>query len=247
MFSEGGSAGAIILAIMRYLFRVERFWSDIKAQISRVLPPNIMHRVTDSEAQLVVDTPENLSREHAHLLVERECDRIGFLTGHFVTPVFEGIEHADHVERIVSFQMDAVVSYPLEESITVQNWDATIAAQLRLWHLAKEKFRLPQVRVILLFQIAELSTPLIPPYKNQTQPPDPRTEAKLLRDLASHQDPAKPHSKEVCAYCKWLKIPERFPEPNEEAWRVLSGRIPVLEKLARQVIEQRISRAAKVP
>ncbi len=81
MFSEDRTVGAIILAIMRYLFRVERFWSDIEAQISRVLPSYITYRVTDGEARLVLDTLENLSREHAQLLIERECDRIGFLTG----------------------------------------------------------------------------------------------------------------------------------------------------------------------
>jgi hypothetical protein len=235
---------------MKYLFRINRFRQDIEPDLPRLLPGNITYSVAKEGASLSLKTAGELSPERAKYLVERECDRIGFLTGDFVTPVLTTVEHPTHMERTVSHSADALLSESPDASVIEQVWgDSTITIQLRLWRLAKEQERLARLRIILLFQIVELVMPVTrdgkdyPPYSDTTRPPDPRTEAKLLRDLASHQDPRGPSSEALRRYCNWILIPEKFPDPTDvDSWRKLSGRIPVLEKLARSMISQRISR-----
>ncbi len=238
---------------MKYIFRIKRFPAFIEETLPRLLPERMTYKADDRKAFIALETATQLSEDLSLSLVRRECDRIGFLSGSFVNPVLSAIERGvNTITGIATARADVLVMVPPDPSATAQKWDTRLPLQLRLWRLAKEESRSPWSRIMLLFQIAELVMPTndqkyFPPYSHPSRTPHPHTEAKLLRDLVSHQKPVIRNS-QLRAYCKWLGLPPKFADPNDATtWRVISGRVPVVEKLARSVINQRISRRKRKP
>jgi hypothetical protein len=124
--------------------------------------------------------------------------------------------------------------------------NVVLAIQLRLWILAWEHWDHPMLQILLLYQIIEVDSSAgparEPKYKTRSAEPTPLKEAKLLRDLCSHQ--GRIGNKELINYCKRRQLPEdRFPTPaDESAWSTIKGRIPVILQLAHTLIKQKLMR-----
>ena len=185
----------------------------------------------------------------------RECDRFFFLTHFFLNPALESRIVMKRFPLLSSIVFDVETAIELAKLerpslahtafVTRQNWDDLTANLLRLWRLAHEPGGSAIPRVLLLFQIVELASDpsnreLRESYHNPKEPPDEYAEARLLRNLASHQ--RNTLSSELQNYCDWLGIERKFPHPG--TWSTLKIRKAIghLRKLAASLIDQRISR-----
>jgi hypothetical protein len=91
-------------------------------------------------------------------------------------------------------------------------------------------------KIILLYQIIELSAPSYPPYLNSTKPPHPLTECKLLRHLIAHAGDA--NSSELRTYCAYLNVPPVMLDRTDSAYvELLSSKCKLVEAQAKGVLE----------
>jgi hypothetical protein len=172
--------------------------------------------------------------EKTQPLVERELDRLFFLTNNRVNAVIcrRTVGTTLHCKYRVLTTIP-VGKYPL-------NWTPDIELQLRLWSIASESNDL-RLRVLFLFQIIELSYPdtrdpsSYPVYKSHLQPPHPRTEAKLLRHVVAHAGNAR---SETEMYLRFLDLPAKLSNLTHEYWsHTLESRISISELEARRILE----------
>ena len=181
--------------------------------------------------------------------VQQECDRIAFLTGEDPEPRFARKDNPDGSTTASSTRGARTAGYvPIPADLDRQVWDVALPVQLRLWQLAGLP-RLPiAVRIVLLFQIIEIAFPNrsnatdYPKYEGPSWKLHPRTEARLLRDLASHGKTAMGNP-EIQDYCALHKLPAESHDPrNRLLMQLFSGRVVVVEKEARGIIDQAITR-----
>lgn len=232
---------------MKYVYAVSRFQAFAPKQASAVLPQHFSFREEDGRLLLVVEPPSNLTDEQVFGQVQQESDRHFFLTGEQLDPKPVRKEYPDgSVIGLASLSEDAYLIKPLPPEIDRQQWQIPLAVQLRLWQLAKLPDLPVAARINLLFQIIETRYPDqndYPEYKDPKAPPHPRTEAKLLRHLASHGNTQTVTSKQLKLYCQHLGISEEFHNPTDADFiRVLRNRLSVVEREARKVIEASITR-----
>lgn len=219
-------------------------------QARAVLPKSFsLQEEEDDQLLLAVTPPSGFTDEQTFNQVQQECDRLFFLTGEQLDPKLLRKETTDG--RVTNFKfltMDAVVVEPLASEVERQQWDASLPVQLRLWQLT----RLPNLPVAtqinLLFQIIEISFPntkdqsAYPPYNNAHSPPHPRTEAKLLRDLATHGK-KRMEARQVKSYCQYLGISDESHDPTDSDFiQALCKGGRVIQAEARRVIDDSITR-----
>lgn len=166
-------------------------------------------------------------------LVERELDRLFFLTCVRL--------RAEMCRRTVTadFRFSYRVHGGIPPGTAPLSWTDSLALQFRLWSIAVDNSD-PIVRVLLFFQVIEISHPdmadksVYPPYCDPTQPPQPRTEAKLLRHLVSHAGDSRP---ETSAYLSFLGLPPRLSNLTHPDWLAkVCDRLPVVESEARAIL-----------
>jgi len=233
----------------QFFFKVKRPLDGL-VDFKRILPAHFGVVEGGSTLFLVVKGAASpLGLQTATLKVQRECDRINFLTGVDLSPVFTRELKANGMSTgTLCITSTALVVKPLPSTTGRQVWTGTLGVQLRLWFLAKADSTPLLSRVNLLFQIIECAFPdtsdghAYPEYKNPMTDPAPLTECKLLRDLASHGHSKKVKSPQLKLYCKRHRLPEQFADPtNEKVMRLIDSRIGVLEIEARKIIAQEIT------
>lgn len=235
---------------MRYVYTLSGFRALTIEQARGALPQHFSFREEREQLLLVVEPLGVVTDEQAFGHVQQECDRLFFLTGEQLAPKILRKENPDG--RAVGFgsiTADAFITKSLSTEVDRQQWHIPLAMQLRLWRLAQSPNVPIAARINLLFQIIEISYQNThdeneyPKYKDSRKRPQPRTEAKLLRHLASHGNTRTMSSKELKRYCKHLKISEQFHNPTDiDYLRVLHERFPVVESEARRIIEASITR-----
>ena len=232
----------------KFFFKVKRP-TDSLVDFKRILPAHFGVVEEGSTLFLVVKGAASpLGLQTATVKVQRECDRINFLTGVDHSPVFTRELKANGMITVRRHTTGtAYLVKPLPSTVGRQNWRGTLGVQLRLWFLAKAESTPLLSRINLLFQIIECAFPdtndglAYPEYKNRKGAPAPRTECKLLRHLASHGRAQAMTSSQLKLYCKRHGLPLKFADPtNETFMRLLDSRIGVLEIEARKIIEQEI-------
>jgi hypothetical protein len=180
--------------------------------------------------------------------VQRELDRIRFVTGEDLMPVFVFEAKADGsrtTTRAIRGVSRIIHRWP--SSLGQQSWAPSLDVQLRLWFLAKSEGTPLPSKVNLLFQIIECSFPdtkdpvAYPKFNNPAHDPDPRTECKLLRDLASHgKKPA--NGSQLKDYCQKYGLPAEFSDPaGGKVLDHLKSKIPLIEQVARKIIENQLT------
>ena len=147
---------------------------DVDVQVFQgILPEEIRVELRQDGLYAVVASavPED---DTTQPLVERELDRLFFLTCVRL--------RAEMCRRTVT--ADFRLSYRAHGGIPPEtaplSWTDSLALQFKLWSIAVDNSD-PIVRVLLFFQVIEISHPnmtdksVYPPYCDPTQPPQPRT------------------------------------------------------------------------
>lgn len=179
-----------------------------------------------------VQTPrQNDSR--AQFLVDRELDRLFFLTHLRVkAEVCGGSVSAD-------LRMTWNIHGAIPSGTKPQRWNHSLGIQLRLWSLASETDD-PILKIILLYQIIELSFPNLssyPQYKDSRYPPDPLTECRFLRHLVVHVGAVD--SASLRAYCAHMGFPSTMLDRTDAAHvERVSGKWRLLEQQASNILRR---------
>lgn len=151
------------------------------AAVNSALHPSMRMEERNDGVYIVVQTTKE-EDEEAHQLVQRELDRIFFLT--CVRASAAMCSRLVHADLVCSYRIHGRLPADLQP----QEWNSTVALQLRLWNVAADMVD-PAVQLLIYFQIVELAYPhqdAYPKYTDSSRAPDPKTEAKLLRHLVAH-------------------------------------------------------------
>ncbi|HBE40936.1 MAG TPA: hypothetical protein DDW27_06975 [Bacteroidales bacterium] len=184
-------------------------------QLSSVLPSNFALLKESEQLVLVVDLEHSSNESEVFYYVQRECDRLFFLTGEQLNPKLLRIEDAGkrHLFKNRGFITSGFER--LQDDIDRQQWTHKLTLQLRLWQLAHLPDLPVSVQIVLLFQIIEAEFPdtkEYPPFYESDKVPHARTEAKLIRNWVSHQGEVR---KQLLRYCKYLEIEPGFFDPTD--------------------------------
>ncbi len=233
---------------MEYCYNISKFKTFESNQAPKIFPDNFKLNIKDDKVSLIIRT-ENVLDSEVFIEVQRECDRIFFLTGEQLDPHFQWKKDGDgitHCTKDIKCDFRTVKRIP--DNIANQQWDLSLAVQLRLWQLAKLPDLPVNVKINLLFQIIEITFPdrteqtNYPKYTDSNASPDPKTESFLLRDLVSHGTEVRIKNDDLKKYCKFLKVKETFYDPVDiDFKKAVEGRFKIVEEEARRVISERIT------
>ncbi|HEV6968080.1 hypothetical protein [Roseateles sp.] len=196
----------------------------------KALPAGLVLEGRSDGAYIIVATLLE-EDEHAQYLVDRELDRLFFLTGvRFRAEMCRRSVHAD-------LRANWCIHARIPNNVAPLSWSYNLALQLRLWSVAFETLD-PMIRMLLLFQIIELSYPApsdFPPYLDSRLAPHPLTECKMLRHLIAHAGDADHNS--LKRYCAHLGLPEVMldrTDPTHVA--AIASKLPLMELEARKCL-----------
>lgn len=204
----------------------KRLISDTDA-FQRMLPESMKFERKKDTYYLEVQT-EIEEDERAKFMVTRELDRLFFLTSVRI-----------EAEICARMKTSAVrtgwsIHGPIPTGTERQTWTYELGLQLRLWALASEVLD-PLSKIILLYQVIELSQPVFLRYATAKQPPDPLTECKFLRHLVTHVGNVE--NEELKRYCDYLGLPAVMLDRSDPAYvDLLNSRLPILETEAQKII-----------
>lgn len=233
---------------MQTLFKlVPEGQNPLKVDITSANPtlPAGMHMERRNDGlYMVVDTPVE-EDEDAQLLVQRELDRLFFLSGLRMQPAM--------IRRIVaaSFGQTYLIHQNLPEHLGTQDWNPKLALQLRLWRVGMDTVDRP-TRLLIFFQIIELQ---YPDSKNATAYPSyrvvplhPRTEAKLLRNIVAHAGQA------TSADTRWyleehLKLGDMMmADRSDPRWnKIINEKADHVQGVAVDAIEEALGYSSTIP
>lgn len=234
---------------MKFVFNISRPHRLTLDESSSILPEDFSLREEDGQLLLIVEPIRHSSEEHVSNRVQQECDRIHFLTGEQLNPKLARIENPDGS----GLAWSSLPSYlygvrPLPLETDRQQWQTTFSVQLCLWRLAQTPDLPVVAKINLLFQIIEISFPNTrsvedyPEYNEPDNDPHPRTEAKILRDLASHGK-KQMGNPQIEDYCRHHGLSAESHDPtNAKFIGVLKKRSRIVEEEARKVIDSQITR-----
>jgi hypothetical protein len=198
------------------------------AKLQRALPSamRVDVRPDGTYVEVGVESEREVTAQH---LMDRELDRLFFLT----CVRLSAVECTTTAAKTLTGRWRVHAKLP--ESIGPQQWTETLTLQLRLWTVASDEDD-PLVKILLLYQIIELSGRESPTYDDAASPPHPLTECRLLRHLVAHAGQAKP---EVRRYCEHLGLRHTLGNrADPELVRILTTKVPMLEREAKKVLEE---------
>ena len=193
-----------------------------------MLPSSMTVVPRDGDCYIEVET----QREEdacAQFHLDRELDRLYFLT--CVRVRAEMCRQTVFTERRFAWSVHGSIP----PGTKPQTWSYALGLQLKLWALACEAVD-PLARIVLLYQIIELSAPIFPVYSDSARPPDPLTECKLLRDLVAHAgDVDRPQLQRYCAY---LNIAPLMLDRTDDAYvELLAAKCSLVEQQAKRILQ----------
>lgn len=168
--------------------------------------------------------------ERCQYLIDRELDRHFFLTSVKIS--------AEMVRTRVSsdFSINYRIHGSLPDNIRPQNWNYELPIQLRLWSLASDTKDL-RIKIILLFQIIEISKVNFPKYTDPTSAPHPLLECKFVRDLVSHSGDVS--NNQLKLYCSFLNLPEVMLDiTDSNHQKIIFNKVNLLIDEAKKIIEK---------
>lgn len=194
------------------------------------LPKNIRVESRADGTYVSVDSkdPEDSTAQYC---IDRELDRVYFLTCVRVRAVMCR-------KRVTASQsIRYSIHGTLPVTIAPQVWSYNLGLQLRLWAIASELDD-PLAKLLLLFQIIELSYPLrsdYPQYIDSAIPPHPRTESKLLRHVVTHSGEVT--GTELKNYCEHLGLPHlMLDRTDQQHMDIFAKRVAIVENEGKAVL-----------
>ncbi len=219
------------------------------AQLTKIFPVNFVIE-QDDKIYLLAEFPPVTTESDSLYIVQREIDRIFFLTGVNMKYELKTIEDDNGINiGLNNLRMDLGVVELLPNDIDHQQWSKdNITVHLRLWNMAHSLAIPLAAKINLLFQIIEIEYPntqdkeVYIPYLDTKNPPSNMTEAKLLRDLMSHGKNSKVKT-QLENYCKFLKLKPGMHDPaDRDFMNCVKKRLFVLENEAQKIIESKITK-----
>lgn len=217
-------------------------------QAKRIFPNNFRLDTENDKTFLIIVTTENTSGSEVFIEVQRECDRISFLTGEQLNPQFQYAKNAGGIKTYQQYiDSSAWFVKPLPQNIDKQEWDGDLETQLRLWQIAESPDLSIATRINLLFQIIEIAfsgkdikTNCLDKYSDSNKSPCPIKECRLLRNLVSHGGEAG--DCELRTYCNFLGISTTLHDlTNPIFMQAIKNRLDVIKVEARKVINGKIT------
>lgn len=207
---------------------------DLKL-LQQALPPSMRVEDRPDGLYVLVDTPIQ-DDPAAQALMDRELDRLHFLTCVEV--------RAEMCTRTVISDLRGSyrIHGNLPPDVRPQVWKDPLPLQLKLWSLAASTDD-PPSKVLLLFQIIELSHPntsdptSYPRYCDARVAPNPRTEAKLLRHMVAHAgSDIRP---ELEKYLSHIGLKPMLANHIDPAWRAaIASRVASVQQQAEATIKE---------
>ena len=230
----------------KFTFQLFNFDSLDIDEIIRLLPNHFSLIRKEGDTFLTVIFDDAIDEKEIIYLIDREFDRIYFLTGCKIDFSLIHIMYSDGRQQArceIKYSINAIQKIP--DNIGPQQWENNIDTQLKLWRLAHEDNIALGARVNLLFQIIEIEYPdnkNYPEYNDPKLEPSPMTEAKLLRHIVSHgKSPIK--SSQLRKYCKFLGLRAEMHDPaNPKFVDAINRRLPVITNLAKEIIEAKLTK-----
>jgi hypothetical protein len=202
---------------MKYVYNIKHSANLTPDQFRCVLPSHFLLREENEQLMVIIEREGEPDEKQVFYEIERECDRIFFLTGIQLDPTLIRVERPDGLKMAHSaIKSDCILYEQLPSDLDRQQWTQILEIQLRLWQLANLPNIPLSVQIMLLFQIIECfypdtndskSYPVYDP-NDFSQPPHHRTEAKLIRDWVSHQK-KKVDRRQLQNYCKYMGLKEK--------------------------------------
>lgn len=213
------------------IFRLLHDGDELRVDLSafQSMLPQTMSVVHRGGAYFIEVETSKQEDERAQFHVERELDRLFFLTSVRV--------RVEMCKRTVSakFQGAWSIQGPIPRGTKPLQWSYKLGLQLRLWSLACQTMD-PLEKIVLLYQIIELSEPSFRPYSDATQEPDPLTECKLLRHLIVHVGNVRDN--QLKTYCTHLNVPPVMLDRTDPSFvELLSVKWKFVEEQAKGVLQ----------
>jgi len=204
---------------------------DIDVPIFQRSLPSDFEVTDEAEGIYITIASQNPEDERCQYLVDRELDRHFFLTS--VKIRAEMMRRTLTGNRVIRNRIHGC----LPKVIGPQCWNYELPIQLRLWSMADDADD-PALKVILLFQIIELSYPEKSHYPRYTAPntaPHVLTECKFVRHLVAHSGDVG--DEQLKWYCEYLNIPEMMLDPTDSTYAtIINQKLKLLEMQARNAI-----------
>lgn len=232
---------------MKYKFEIsDRVTSP--TQLQALTPASFSYGREGEHLFLFIEVPDNFTLDQVWSLVDREADRLYFLTGVQLAPEIRNCEASDgRISEFLTFSINLVTKKPLPQNITQQVWIDSLPLQLRLWQLAHIENMPINTRIVLLFQIIEAEYPdtndpiQYPQYKGGITI-DSVTEAKLIRDWVGHQKGTHPiFRSQLDHYRRHLGVTAFYNPTNPTHAQLITSLLAKVTEEARKVITAKIT------
>jgi len=235
--------------MIKFIFRLLNFDHITCEEIQRILSQNFILGQEDKNIFLIINADDEIDENKAKFLIDRELDRIFFLTEKKIDSSLTLVEYPDGRKQTtvtIKYNINAIQKIP--EEIAPQQWRNNIDVQLKLWVLA-HSYNIPlAAKINLLFQIIEIEYPntrdqnIYTLYSDSTIVPNPMTEAKLLRHIVSHgKSPIE--NDQLRKYCDFLNLSSEMHDPtNTQFIDVINRRLPIITRLAKEIIEAKLTK-----
>ena len=170
-------------------------------KLKNMLPDSFRLHEEGGNLHIIIETVRDDDVSSAAPLLDRELKRFYFFTNMEVEYQHVTARGTIRVEQQFDFVISSINNLP--EDIGKQNWNDKLSLQVSLWHLAfKEKD--VKTKILIFYQILELSGYAFDKYQNPNEAPDPLNECRFLRHLVAHGD-IDNDNKQMKSYLKYLE------------------------------------------
>ncbi|XCN71606.1 MAG: hypothetical protein Q3M24_14980 [Candidatus Electrothrix aestuarii] len=166
-----------------------------------MLPDNFRLHEEGDKLHITIETIRDDDLANSKPLLDRELKRFYFFTNMEVEYQHITVRGTIRVEQLHTMTISSVNNLP--EDIGKQNWNDKISLQFSLWHLASKENDV-KTKILIYYQILELSEYAFDKYQNPNESPDPLNECRFLRHLVAHGN-IDNDNKQMKAYLKYLE------------------------------------------
>ncbi len=167
-----------------------------------ILPDNFRLHEEDGKLHITIETIRDDDTCSAIPLLDRELKRFYFFTNMEIKYQHVTVRGTIPVMKACTQVFSSVNNLP--NNIGRQNWNDKTSLQVSLWHLSSKSSDI-KTRILIFYQILELSGYTFNKYINPNETPDPLNECRFLRHLVAHGD-IDNDNKQMRAYLKYLEI-----------------------------------------
>jgi hypothetical protein len=231
---------------MKYAFTIHKYKFLSEDFLEKILPEHfdVAKDLENPKSFVLIVTSQQSDDQAVLSELQRELDRIAFFIGHPIYPLKKYKENDDGSrENSSMISTDIRCLGQIPNSLGPQIWTSKLSVQLCLWRLAGLEEMPYPAEINLLFQIVEMSDAFQEcrlGYSDPSSAPDSLVEARLLRNLVSHNEPSM--KEELKCYCQYLGIPQKFHDPTDKnIVSKIKQRKEIVKKRIRKIIEESMS------